>query len=356
MTFLGIDGQIDNAYIEYTKKSDGQQAQFELSNNVVGGLHYDLADVDASKPVMLHRIGRISGCDDEITFPLVTLDTDRVFSTEFKSELKRQFGYDELVPDAWVNSVTSLDIDWDISDLADLLYFPNLKTLNLGKNRYVREDQVDDSENGQSQVVDTELSDWVLERLHMLNGLSVYRYDKHFSSLAKKDFITDEGHHAAPACNYVDMKNAVISVSPEEDEELTQQGWNSHQECLIDGDFSTNWTPWQRSSNTTFTITLELPVTQEAKGVRIAQSYYSNSQSTERLTAPGTVEIYTSADGLVFQLATNLEQTEIGSSTGEINFIPFSETKNVKAVRVITNTPQYYNQYKLSLAEITLYK
>lgn len=356
LTFIGWDSNVTNAYITYTKKSTGEEAEYQLTRNVVRRLHADVPDVDGSKPVYLYRTGRIQDCPDVIVFPAREIDNSRMYSSEFKTELKRQFGYEDTVPDAWSESVTSLDLDWGISDLADLLYLPNLKSLYLGRGRYVREDQAGDATNGQSQVVDAALSNWVLQELHDLNGLQVYRYDKHFSGLASADYITDMGHHDEPDYTLIDMKGAKVTMSPAEDEELTGAGWSAHEEYLVDGDAATLWSPYPRSASVTYTLTIELDAAQRASGLRLVQSYYDDANARERVKSPSMIRVYTSENGLYFPLATNIELTTIGASTGEVNYIKFSDDRNVKAVRIELTTPQYYQQYAVSLAEIGLYR
>lgn len=354
LTFIGWDSQIDDAYVTYTHKSTGKEDKFELTEDVVSQLHADIPDVDPSKPVQLYRKGRIEGCNDEITFDPFTLDTDRVFGSDFKQELKRQFGYDELVPDEFVNSVKSFDLDWDITDFADLLYFPNLKVLNLGKNRYVRTSQVNTAK-GRSVASDAALCDWVISELHKLNGLTVNRYDDHFKELAKTSVIKEMGHHAEPALKLLSLKGATVEVDPEEDDDLTTMGWTSHPEALIDGDDNTSWMPYARSSSTTFTITVKLKEPTVVHGMRLVQSYYVGMDANKQALNPSNVYITKSDNGTYFPIATNLEQTTLGNSTGEVNIIPFAKAEKTQYVRVKVTTPMFYKDYQVSFAGIDLY-
>lgn len=355
MTFMGWDENVSDAYLTYTKKSDGQQARFDLTADVVNQLHADLPDVDATKPVQLYREGYLEGCPDLITFDPITVETETVFNSEFKTELKRQFGYDQIIPDDFVTGTTSFDLDWNISDFADLLYFPNLKTLNLGKNRYVRTDLVS-ADNGMSRVTDPDLCNWVLEKLHELNGLTVYRYDNHYNTLKKTDFIKEMGHHSEPVYSMVDLSGAEVTVTPDEDDDLKALGWSSHVERLTDGDDNTFWAPYQRSSSTTFTIDIRLPRAEAVRGIRLVQTYYDDASSSDRAKNPSMVKLYTSTNGAYFALATNNEETTIGNSTGEVNYIPFAKADNVNYVRLVVTTPLYFRNYAVSFAELGLYK
>lgn len=354
LTFLGWDSQIDEAYLTYTHKSTGKEDKFEFTEDVVNQLYLDIPDVDASKPVNVYRKGRIEGCNDQIIFDPFTLDTNRAFNTDFKQELKRQFGYDEIVPDNFVNSVKSFDLDWDITDFADLLYFPNLKVLNLGKNRYVRASQVS-TEKGRSVTYNAELSDWVISELHKLNGLTVNRYDNHFNELSKTSVIKEMGHNVEPALQLLSLKDATVEVDPAEDDELTSIGWTSHEEALIDGDDNTSWMPYTCSKSTTYTITIQLKEPTVVHGVRLVQSYYVGSNANMQALNPSNVYITKSTNGSYYTMATNLEQTKLGNSTGEVNIIPFAEAEKTQYVRVKVTTPIYFKDYQVSLAGIDLY-
>jgi hypothetical protein len=114
LAFMGWDSNISKAYVTYTSKSTGESKQLDLSKETVNSLHIDIPDVDSSKPVLVYREGYIEGCEDLITFSPITLDVQPLFSSEFKQEMKRQFGFDEIIPESWITSTTSLDLDWKI--------------------------------------------------------------------------------------------------------------------------------------------------------------------------------------------------------------------------------------------------
>ena len=355
LTFNGWDNNIKDAYLAYRTKSNGEEKKVQLTEEVVDGLHLDLPDVDAAKPVSIYRKGYIEGCADLITFAPINLETEPLFNSEFKQEMKRQFGYDVNIPESFYGQCEQLDLDWKINDLADLLYFPKLKKLYLGKNRHVRPDMVDDEEVGQSQVTDVELSDWVLAKLHELNGLEVYRYDKHFSTLTKESYVKDMGHSPEHDVTLISMKGAKVTVMPEESQELTQLGWSSHPEYLVDGNENTSWKPYVQNASTTYTIDVELPADHTVKGMRLVQSYYGAGETAMRALCPAQIRVYKSVDGGYFPVATNLEDTNIGNSTGEVNYIPFAKAERIKYVRIVVTTPMYFKNFQVSLAEIGLY-
>ena len=356
LTFVGWGEELDEAYITYTQKSTGKEIRYELTPEIVGALHLDIPDVDSSKPVMLYRNGYLQGCEDLIVNDPITLETDVAFDAEFKDELKRQFGYDQIVPQDWADNVETFDLDWDMSNLLDLFKLPKLKTLNLGKNRYVRADQRDDEEKGQSKLVDVEQCDWVLKTMHELTGLKVNRYDKHYKELASADYIHDINHDGEPKLNMIDLSKATVHMMPADDEDLVAMGWSSHPEYLVDGDETTMWNPYMSDKSIEYTLDIDMKETHKVSGMRLVQSYYDEANASYRSLSPSMVKVYKSVNGSYYPVATFLEQTHLGSSTGEVNYIKFAEATDIQYVRIVVNTPPFFKNYQVSIAEIGMYK
>ncbi|MGM9733915.1 MAG: DUF4998 domain-containing protein [Prevotella sp.] len=356
LTFVGWSEEISEAYIVYTQKSSGKEVKYELTPETVNSLLLDLPDVDATKPVLLYRNGYLQGCDDLIVNEPITLDADVAFDAEFKSEMKRQFGYDQIIPQEWADNVTSLDIDWNMSNLLDLFKLPKLKTLNLGKNRYVRADQQGDTEKGQSRFVDNEVCDWVLMKMHELTGLEVNRYDGHYNKLASASYIHDVAHSGEPTFDMIDLSNATVTMMPADDEELVDMGWSSHPEYLVDGDEGSLWNPYMSEKSVEYTLDIDMKATHKVRGMRLVQSYYDDANASFRSLSPAMVKIYKSSNGSYYPVATFTEETTIGNSTGEVNYINFAEATDIQYVRIVVLTPSYFKNYQVSLAEVGLYK
>lgn len=90
-----------------------------------GGVDYDLTN-------RLSCSGRekLLGCVDEIDFKDETLNlNERLWSTAFSQLMLGVYGQD------WenrVNEVETLEMDFDMTSMQDLMYFPNLKKVVLG--------------------------------------------------------------------------------------------------------------------------------------------------------------------------------------------------------------------------------
>lgn len=348
--FQGWEENVTNAYLLYTKK-DGTEGRLDLDKQLVNKLYYLLPDeIDASKPVELYRSGHIQGCDDEIVFMPAKLENIRLFSASFKQEMKRQYGFDEDIPDDWILAVEEISLDWTIGNFSDLLNLPNLKKLVLGKHRYIREDLVDDAETAQSKIYDAALSDFVLQTLYELNdGFVVERYNKHYNSLTKGEYMIEMGQPEQPDYSLMDLSKLKFTCTP-----VDADNYRSYLEYLTDNDAETSWEPAGSKELTSYSLTLDLKSEKTLNGLKLVQSYYTNVN--RRSWCPDIVKIYVSKDAQNWESATYLEELSIGNSTGEINFIPFVEGgKTAQYVKVVVATPHSETTYNVSLAEIGLY-
>lgn len=359
LTFSGWDDNVITAELKYTKKN-GEEGTLPITQmEVMGYRQYLVEDeIDIAKPVKLYRTGKILGCDDVITFEPYVLLNERNFNSDLKQELKRQFGFDENIPDEWVDNVEELELDWNIGSLEDLLNFPKLKKLVLGKNRYLLDEAVNDTERGQSKLYDVEqapwtretLSEFVLRVMHELNGLTVERYNKHYSALSKKAYIEEKGQSVLPALSLLDLKDKQFTVLPEDEGD-----YSSHIEHLTDGDDATYWQPLQQKSFTTYELILDLGKIETLNGLKFVQRTYVNNDN-QYIIAPNVIKIKVSTDQINWDSATYLEESTVGNSNGEISLIPFAQKgKNVRYVKLLVNTASYYGFYNTSFAEIGLY-
>ena len=105
-----------------------------------------------------------------------------------------------------------------------------------------------------------------------------------------------------------------------------------------------------------YTLDIDMKATHKVSGMRLVQSYYDEANATYRSLSPSKVKVYKSVNGSYYPLATFLEETILGSSTGEVNYIKFAEATDIQYVRIVVNTPSFFKNYQVSIAEIGLYK
>lgn len=346
--FQGWDENVDEAHLEYTE-SNGNTGELALTSALASKQYYLLpTEIDITKPVMLHRSGRIAGCEDKIDFAPVTLDHDKLFSAEFKQMLKRTYGFDQDIPDEWADNVEELSIDWTIANFEDLLNLPKLKKLVLGKHRYILPEMVNDKTNSQSKVYEAAVSDFVLSTLAEFNGLTVERYNNHYADLKKASFIKEMGATTMPELSYISLNGVQIQSDPED-----VAGYDSHLNYLIDGNLQSSWEPYISSEARTYTLTIDLKEVKHLNGIKIVQSYFDEFNAGKRSMIPGLVRLKTSKNLVAWNLPTYVDDLDIGMSTGETNIIPFiSGGVDARYVQVSVTTPLYIQNYSVSLAEI----
>lgn len=347
--FQGWEENVDEAYLEYTK-TDGGEGKLQLTEEVVNGKLFLLPEeIDTGEPVYLYRTGRIADCNDQIVFAPAELEDIKLFNSDFKQEMKRQFGFDQDIPEGWSDTVEELCIDCSLGSFSDFLYFPNLKKIILGGHRYIREDMIDD-EYAKCTVIETDKSKFVLEVLHTLNGLTVERYNKHYPDI-QLDWIEEKGRAVEPEYDYFDLSGLNSSfVSTPQDE----NSYKSYPERLTDGKADTYWHPASRNEVTTFTLDLDLFGNRFLQGAKIVQMYADNENM--RSYCPNSVRIFISSDNENWENATYVEESIIGNSMGETSIIPFAEGgKEARYVRIMVTTPFANSIYNVALAEINFW-
>lgn len=350
LLFQGWEDNVTEAHLSYTK-ADGTAGYLDLDKQLVNKLYYLIPDaIDTSKPVELYRSGHIVGCNDEIVFEPSTLDNVRLFNADFKQEMKRQFGFDEDIPDSWASTVEEISFDRTIGNLSDLLYLTSLKKVVLGKHRYLRDEMIDDETASQSKIYDSALSDFVLTTLHEINpDFVVERYNKHYSALKKAPYIIEKGQTQLPELDYIDLSNLKFTSTPAD-----AGNYLSYLEHLTDNDIDTSWEPAGTRELTTYNLTIDLRQIHTLHGLKLVQSYFTNIN--KRSWCPTMIKVLVSDDGDSWHSATYLEELEIGNSTGETNIIPFVEGGvTARYVRVDVTTPHSDTIYGISLAELGLY-
>lgn len=363
MIFLGWEDNIDHAYVTYTKKGAEACDTLQLTKQMVNGLYYLVpGELDITKPVTLYREGYIPGCEDYVVFSPVQFDDVRIYNGDFKREMKRQFGFQDEIPEAWADTVSTISFDWNISSFVDLFNFPNLKTIVLGKHRYIIDEKPSgtatevDAENSKRYAHQTEtlLSKFVLKTLYQLQKTQVQRYADHYSELGTATYIKKISKTSFPTD--VQLYNLAQSGVYFYDN-VGVEGWNNHIEYLVDGNANTNWECYQLTASTPVQFMADLGSSQTAiKGLMWVQPYFNSSRAQERAKIAGSCQVLTSIDGVNWDYATYVEDYTLGESTGETNLIYFRDGGiKCRYIAVFTTTPLYYYNYCLSVAELGLW-
>ena len=189
----------DNANVEelqlcYYEVGKQEETVWDIKEHMTDTLYYDWygptllcrdyifllpeepdAQIDFNRPLTLKRKGKLTGCIDPIDFQDETLNlNERVWSTEFSQLMLAQEGPDW---ESRLNDIHELEFDYDIVSMQDLMYFPALEKVVLGKNRYMDSYYVWDY----SSVTDQYVGLVMLSLLKELNpNFVVERYNQHY--------------------------------------------------------------------------------------------------------------------------------------------------------------------------------
>ena len=255
----------------------------------------------------------------------------------------------DQVPEEWVSKQTELEFDADISSFEDILYFPNLKKVVLGKNRYLASPKFANEKTAKYSVYEVAKSNFVLKVANEVRGITVERYNKHYEALKQEPFLKEMGNPIEPEVQLLNLNSSAISLFPKDAENQY-----SYPENLVDGNLQSNWTPFLQLTPTTYEITLDIQTVKRLSGLKFVQKEFTDE--AEKVYAPLTIKIKVSEDMISWSDATYVEENYIGASSGERNYIPFvSGGKDARWVKIIVSAVYSQNHYKVTFAELGLY-
>lgn len=304
--------------------------------------------IDFSKPITIKRRGLLNGCIDEIEFKEETLDLNgRIWSTAFTRLMIKNYGAD------WENKVDqieTLELDYDMSTFQDLMYFPNLKKVILGKNRYMEE------KYGKTHASTTDEYMGLVTLQFLMKTreeFGVERYNKHYFGINKKYSIDAiqlykkttklEENFSLTEMGVSNLNNKP-GITP-----LDTTGWkvscsdtlySGYKEkgaaWLLDDNAYTYFEPGQTLGASIVEVKIDMQREQTVHGMKVMQ--YPRNDSGDGNYLLSSVKIEFSNDGYIWRSATNEDgAVTIGNAPGEETFIEIPEDKQ-KPVRYIRLT------------------
>ena len=132
-------------------------------------------DIDFNQPITVKRKGKLPECVDEIDFKDETLDlNERLWSSAFMQLMRGLYG------SSWesrVDELETLEIDYDMPSMQDLMYLPNLKKVVLGKNRYMNTKYVETNHSTTDEYVGLVMLQFLKDTRP---DFTVERYNTHY--------------------------------------------------------------------------------------------------------------------------------------------------------------------------------
>lgn len=339
---------VTKAEIKYYKKGEDVPTPFKLTKEVLEEKYCVLPDeMDLSKPVTLEREGRLEGCTDLIKFnPEVLLD-EKLYTSDFKTWMLVKYGQTDVAKE-FSDTLRTLEIDYSIRSIEDILNFPKLEKLILGKNRYASDFYVDPSE-----LQEQELGTFVLTVAHRLRGLKVERYSEHYFSYwlptELEGFVEEMGVSNLPELNYLSNKDWVNTCN-QIDENNSRL---SDIKFLFDGSSFSYWQLPSHTSSLTYEVEVDMKELRELRGVSVQQRRFSEYDAPADL--PDWIQVQVSTDKILWENATYAGANTLGRNSEEITLINFSAPRTVRYVKFTFTDPPSEKTFQASLAEIRFF-
>lgn len=358
--FSSWSSDMESAELNYY--SAGNLKTLKLDENLINKKYYLLPDkIDSDKPVILKRKGRVEGCDDLIEFDDYELDRMKLYTTDFKRFVQMKY-WESDISDDFVNNREELEIDYTMTSFEDVLNFPNLKKLILGKNRFQKMDYLDEY-SSDSKLYEKENSLFALDVAAEVCGLKVERYNKHFLSdddTEAASIVTGEsrsyidgemGNPTAPVLEYLKTDGWKITCSPED-----EGRYDSYLKHLFDCKPETSWKPEAGKSARTHEILVDMKEVKTLCGVSIRQKDFDpKDEAMEADLLLSMVKVEISEDNITWSHATNMEENILGATAGEMTIFNFLTERRVRYLKFIINDQPYGNLFSVSLAEIGVF-
>ena len=301
--------------------------------------------IDFSQALTIKRRGLLAGCIDEIKFTDEVLDlNERVWSTAFSQLMLKNYGTN------WENEVDrieTLELDYNMPVFQDLMYFPNLKKVILGKNRYMAGTYATSHASTTDEYVGLTTLQFLMDTRE---GFTVERYNKHYFGMdnmfymdyiafyqmlgkLKRNFsLTEMGASNldnAPSVTPLNTEGWVVTCS-----DTVYNGYKAKGAAwLLDDDANTYFEPGQTLGASVIEVTFDMKSEQVVHGFKVMQ--YTRNDEGDQDYLLSSIKIEFSNDGYIWKLATNEDGAiTIGNAPGEVTYINIPESKQ-EAVRYV---------------------
>lgn len=322
--------------------------------------------IDFGKPLTIERRGLLTGCIDTIRFnPDTLLLEEQVWSSDFVNLMMHKYGAD------WrskVDEIKELEIDYTMSTFQDLLYFPKLKKVILGKNRYMLTDHQENISTtdpylalvtlyylNKMQGVEVE----VYNEPYLFGGINIpYVFEGSYIDLLTQDLMGTGVPVKIDNMNWLTKKgsanlNQMPQITP-----LNTEGWELT--CsdttyngskpggvarMLDDEPSTVFEPGVEFELSVITVNIDMKEPQPLHGFKLVQANMGTVDQekieTDLKYLLSSLKIEVSDNGYSWEKATYDEGgVTLGNSIGETTFIniPVEKRKSVRYIRLSMNT------------------
>ena len=353
--FNSWDESVQEATLTYTK-ADKTPGSLNLKTLIVdeSKKYYTIPDViDPEKEVQLIRKGHVADCEELITLDPLKFTGERSFTSDIKLLLETKYKQGSHISDAFVEGLEELEIDYSISSFEDILYFPNLKKLHLGKNRFLHAGSMV-STNAVSEVFEKEKSLFSLQQaLEILDGLEIIRYNEHYID----DWEASQNHIAItqgeapvpPVRAFYSPTNWSVKSSVDDDNE-------SDLKLMIDENENSYWQAFNGDAARLHELTIDMEEVKDMHGMRFHQKFISEIWDQSLINQfPDAMTVEVSEDGIVWSKAPDTGSYTLGRSEGEVTDVVFSSPVRARYVKLVYSDYPLFGSYSLYIAEVRVF-
>ena len=327
--------------IDYTDKS-GKADSLLLTKDVFDGKYVDVSDIDLNKDITLRRRGLIEGCPDIIDFKPVTLTKTFLMNTDFKKELRQHYGLGNDDVENFAASAETVELDYNLYSLEDLLYFTNLKTVNLGARRYMLSAHL-----VASTLAEQNRSQWVLEKLHEIGGVNVNMYANAYLGSSAPSFVMKYDVASIPVSEFYNSAGWSITTSGDDTN-------NGELVNMLDGSSTTDWKSWpSQEGMRSFDLIINMKADKAVHGVAIVQS--QTTDMVNFLPQIVNVEYATATEPDTWHYLNGIDEYTLGNAQGETTIVKAAQAVNARYLRITVKERTYKSVTRTALAEIKVY-
>ncbi len=331
--------------LEYTDPAGNPQELSLINNFSSANKNILLEDVDASSPVRLHRKGLLGDCVDTITFPVVDLDPELVnMDVDFQNRLLERYGTIDYATE-------TLELDYDLPTIEDILYFPNLTKLELGKNRYYDAYEYTSTTSAITGGDDYEArAEFAVETMKKINpDFEMDNYGGMQYRLVSFDFSFSNWMDIPSAADkaLLDVIGDTVMCS------VPEAVYGFRSSILLDDDPANYWETTS-SEQRTYELTLDLGEMRTVNGLKITQPQVGE-MSTSRNYFPTSVIVEVSMDNFTWESPCHALSNTLGTGIAEVKLLDFVEPQEVRYIRLTLRDRAYNGIYGCNLGDFIPY-
>lgn len=359
--FAIFDSWADNLVsfkIGYFEKGNAEEQFFiaesdDKINNLPMGKPYAIIgeDVDFSKPINIYRTGIIESFGNKtLELAPLTLYFDLpILNNDFATEIRPQIGLYGEIRHEDISDVTSININFNQTSLEDLLYFPKLETINLGKDRYLMMGTKETVKSTLSSESAKQISLAALKLMTEVVGTKINQYGKHYFDQAQEWFFGKNLTAELPHIQLLNAEQWDITETPSDVMGYDTGLWN------LLSDNGLYWLPTASLQVKVHTIEIDMKKTEDILGFKIVQADIEDPDlqlpellSVEMMTPSGT-----------WEPASFTKEVMIGNGKGETSLVYLNKEKSslqANKVRVSITDSFYKNGYDDNWNYVTYYR